>query len=358
VVAFGVAHGETGTERLVVVAETREDDPAARDALAREVTERVAAAVEVPPDVVALVAPGAVRKTSSGKVRRAETRSLYLAGALGRPPRTPLLTRLRLLASVVGQGAVPVARRAARWLYTAWLALALPAVGFPLWFLVALVPSRRFAFACGRVTVKWALWAAGCRIERVVGLDHLRRPGALVLCANHSSYVDTPVMMAALPFDFVFVAKKEVLGYPVIGTYMRRAGHLAVDRFDFQQGVQDATLVPQALARGEKVLLFPEGTFTAAVGLRPFRLGAFKAAVETGLPVVPMALRGTRQVMRGDRLVPVPGRVTLWIGEPIPPQGEGWRAVVELRDRVAEAIAAECGEPRLDLVAGGPERPS
>jgi 1-acyl-sn-glycerol-3-phosphate acyltransferase len=163
--------------------------------------------------------------------------------------------------------------------------------------------------------------------------------------------------MAALPHDFLFVAKKEVLGYPVIGTYVRRAGHLTVDRFDFQQGVQDAALVSRAVAAGEKVLMFPEGTFTAAPGLRPFRLGAFKAAVETGTPIVPVALSGTRQVMRGDRIVPAPGRVTLWIGAPIAPEGEGWRAVVGLRDRVAEAIAARCGEPRLELVAGGPERP-
>ncbi|HEY6548366.1 MAG TPA: lysophospholipid acyltransferase family protein, partial [Vicinamibacteria bacterium] len=123
------------------------------------------------------------------------------------------------------------------------------------------------------------------------------------------------------------------------------------------QGVQDASLVQRAVSSGEKVLIFPEGTFTAAAGLRPFRLGAFKTAVETGTPIVPMALQGTRQVMRGDRFLPVPGRVTLWIGEPIAPEGEGWRAIVTLRDKVAVAIAAHCGEPRLDMVAGGPERP-
>ena len=357
VVAFGLPHPETGTERLVVVAETRTRDEGARDRLVRDVTEAVAAAVEAPPDVVVLVPPGAVPKTSSGKVRRAETRQLYANGALGRQPGTPLITRLRLAAWAVGHLAAPFARRARRGFYTAWLAFALPLVGLPLWLLVALLPSRRFAFSCGRATVRWCLAAAGCRIVRVEGLEHLEKPGALVLCSNHASYVDTPVLMAALPHDFLFVAKKEVLSYPVVGTYVKRAGHLTVDRFDFQQGVQDATLVQRAVSAGEKVLLFPEGTFTAAAGLRPFRLGAFKAAVETGTPIVPLALQGTRQVMRGDRFVPVPGRVTLWIGEPIAPEGEGWRAIVTLRDKVAEAIAAHCGEPRLDLVAGGPERP-
>jgi 1-acyl-sn-glycerol-3-phosphate acyltransferase len=340
-----------------VVAETRATDPGERDRLAREVTDRVAAAVELPPDMVVLVPPGAVPKTSSGKVRRAATRDLYASGRLGKTPRTPLATRVKLVASAAVHEAAPLLKRLGRAAYAAWLALALPLVAVPLWLLVALVPSRRLAFACGRLTVRWALAAARCRLARVEGLEHLEGSGPLVLCSNHASYVDTPVMMAALPHDFVFVAKKEVLGYPVIGTYVRRAGHLTVDRFDFQQGAKDATLVQEAVTAGEKVLLFPEGTFTAAAGLRPFRLGAFKAAVETRTPVVPMALQGTRQVLRGSWFVPRPGRVTLWIGAPIAPEGEGWHAIVTLRDRVAEAIAARCGEPRLDLVAAGPERP-
>ena len=82
-----------------------------------------------------------------------------------------------------------------------------------------------------------------------------------------------------------------------------------------------------------------------------------KTAVETGTPIVPMTLRGTRQIMRGSWLVPRPGRIEVWIGAPIAPEGDDWHAVVALRDKVAEQIAAHCGEPRLDLVAGGPERP-
>ena len=324
----------------------------------REVTDRVAAAVDVPPDVVELVPPGAVPKTSSGKVRRAATRELYLSGRLGQVSRLPASMRARLFVSALGQAMRPRLTRVGRALYAAWLALSMPLVALPLWTLVALVPSRRLTFACGRLTVKWCLFVAGCRLVRVEGLEHLARPGGLVLCSNHTSYVDTPVIMAALPFAFLFVAKKEVLGYPVVGTYVRRAGHLTVDRFDVQKGVEDATLVQRSVEAGDKVLLFPEGTFTAAPGLRPFRLGAFKAAVETRTPIVPMAIQGTRQVLRGDDILPRPGRVTLWIGPPIAPEGEDWRAIVSLRDRVAEAIAAHCGESRLDMVAAGPERPA
>ena len=131
-----------------------------------------------------------------------------------------------------------------------------------------------------------------------------------------------------------------------------------MDRADVQQSVADAEATARALAAGEAILFFPEGTFTAATGLRPFRLGAFKTAAEAGVPVVPMALRGTRQILRGDSPWPRPGRVHLWVGPPLKPEGTDWSAIVGLRDRVADAIAAHCAEPRLDLVAAGPERPA
>jgi 1-acyl-sn-glycerol-3-phosphate acyltransferase len=225
----------------------------------------------------------------------------------------------------------------------------------PFWAVVTVVPSRRVALGMGRWTARAALRLGGCRLE-VEGLEHLRAVGPFVLASNHASYVDAPALMASLPFDFLFVAKKEVLSYPVVGAYVRRSGHFAVDRSDAQDSVAGAAGVTRALQRGARVLFFPEGTFTAAAGLRPFRLGAFKVAAETGTPVVPLALQGTRRVLRGDSWLPRPGRIRLRIGAPIVPEGSGWRAIVALRDRVAEAIAAHCGEPRLDLVAAGPER--
>ncbi|HET9315400.1 MAG TPA: 1-acyl-sn-glycerol-3-phosphate acyltransferase, partial [Vicinamibacteria bacterium] len=130
---------------------------------------------------------------------------------------------------------------------------------------------------------------------------------------------------------------------------------LPVDRWDAQQGVADTSQIDDALRGGDAVLFFAEGTFTHTVGLRPFRLGAFKAAAERGLSVVPIALTGTRRWLR-PWWAPRPGPVRIWIGHAVRPEGEGWRAVVSLRDRVAEQIAAHCGEPRLDLVAAGPER--
>jgi 1-acyl-sn-glycerol-3-phosphate acyltransferase len=357
VVAFGVASAASGTEALVVVAETRVADPAARERLAGAVTARVAEAVEVPPDEVVLVPPGAVPKTSSGKVRRAAAKELYLEGTLGRPPRTTPAHRLRLGLGALVEAARASGRGVRRTLYAGWLAVTLPCVILPTWLLVAIVPSRRLGFALTRLGSRAVLRLVGCRLE-AEGLERLRGLGPFVLASNHASYADVAVLLALLPAGFLFVAKREVLALPLVGTVVRRCGHLTVDRWDAVRSVTDADVTTSALREGHTVLFFPEGTFVAATGLRPFRLGAFAAAAVAGVPVVPLALSGSRRILRGDWGLPRPGRVSLWVGEPVAPESTDMASLVRLRDRVADAIAAHCGEPRLDLVAGGPERPA
>ena len=352
VVAFGVTSEDQGTERLVVAAETRVKDAARRERMAGEITRRVADAVGMPPDAVALVPPGAVPKTSSGKVRRNATRELYLTGALGQATGTSWRHRLLLLAGLVSTNLGSVLRRVPSVLYLAWLAFALPLVVLPLWLAVVLVPQRRFAFACSRLTVRLGLRLALCRLS-VDGPGRLSRTGPYLLASNHASYVDVPALLALLPTDFLFVSKKEALRYPVVGTYLRLCGHLTVDRVDARRSVQDAGLLAGAVEGGQSVLVFPEGTFTPEDGLRPFRMGVFKSAVETGVPVVPLALLGTRRVLRDGSWWPRPGPIHLWIGEPLQGEGADWRSMVDLRDRTAKAIAAHSGERRLDLVGRG-----
>jgi 1-acyl-sn-glycerol-3-phosphate acyltransferase len=356
VAAFGVDRPELGTESLVVVAETRATDAAERARIEAAVVDRMVTALGLPPDVVCLVPPGAVPKTSSGKIRRAATRDLYASGSLARAPRLPARRQAALaLAAARGVGAAGFAwaRRAA---YALWLAAAALVLVPPFWTAVAILPGRRAAFALARAGARILLRVAGCRLA-VEGAEHLRATRPLVLASNHAGYADVPALVALLPVDFLFVAKKEVLAWPLVRTLVRKAGHLTVDRWDARQGVADAGRLGRALEEGESVLFFPEGTFTAAAGLRPFRLGAFQAAAQAGIPVVPLALQGTRAVLPEGSWLPRPRTIRLWIGAPLTAEGEGWRAVVALRDRVADAIAARCGEPRLDLVAAGPERP-
>ncbi|HWJ24665.1 MAG TPA: AMP-binding protein [Gemmatimonadaceae bacterium] len=356
VAAFGVADPTQGTEQLVVVAETRTTEPAEWTALEAAVIARVAEVVGLPPDRVVVVPPGSVPKTPSGKIQRGETKARYLAGALGVRPRLSFRRRATLARGWAGAAAGAAVRRAGRWVYVAYFTLAFGAAlatfGLASWLAAAVIPSRRLAFTLQRVGARLALRIAGCPLS-AEGMDHLRGRGPLVLAANHSSYADTPAMIALLPLDFVFVAKREVLSWPLVGTFVRRARHPTVDRLDPERGLADYEAIARRVRGGETALFFPEGTFTRAAGLRPFRMGAFETAVATQTPVVPLALTGTRHVLPSGRSFPRPGPIHLWVGAPIAPDGEGWEAAVRLRDRVADAIATHCGEPRLELVASG-----
>ncbi|MBI1736796.1 MAG: AMP-binding protein [Candidatus Rokubacteria bacterium] len=338
VAAFGVADPAIGTERLVVVAESR---AATRDAVARvhaDVLDRVVATTGLAPDTVVIAGPGAILKTPSGKIRRAATREAWLAGRLGRRPSAPAQW-VGLLARGTLRRAGTLARDVAALAAGAWIGVLLALATPPLAAGVFLARDGRTVDRIGRRWCRTVLPLAGCRL-RVEGLEHLPRTGRVVLAANHASYLDAAVLLAAIPRRFRFVAKKELTAVPIVGAVIRRVGHLTVDRVDLARSVADATRVRDALTGDDAVLFFPEGTFRDAAGLSPFRLGAFTVAVETGAPVVPIAIRGTRAVLPAGAWLPRPGPITVTIAPPVWPQEATWHEAVRIRDRVRDAIAA------------------
>jgi len=186
----------------------------------------------------------------------------------------------------------------------------------------------------------------GCPL-RVQGKRFLEQNTNVVWVANHASYLDSVVLMAVLPPNVLFVAKKELMHTPIIRTFIKRVGHLTVDREDWRKGVSDTKKMEDALRRGFSVLVFPEGTFTPVAGLRPFKLGAFKAAVETSRPIATVSLSGTRQILWPDRWLPRRGSISVVIGEPIPPSGSDWREIARLRDMAESEITQHSGENAL-----------
>jgi 1-acyl-sn-glycerol-3-phosphate acyltransferase len=349
VAAFGTSDPARGTEAIVVVAETREENAAAREALAGRVGDAVAAAVGVPPDRVVLVGPGAVPKTSSGKIRRSETRQRYLAGALAHGDGSFARQAAGLVIAGLPARARAAVRRAGE---VASGAYAAGVLGTSLFVGVALGlatpagrPLRRLTAALARA----ALALAGMS-PRARGLERLP-PGAAILVANHASYLDMFLLAAVLPDDVRYVVKGEVRGWPVIGRLLGRAGHLLVDRYVPERSLEGLREAAALLRRGGRLLIFPEGTFLAEVGLRPFKLGAFRLACETGAPLVPMAIRGTRRALRDGMWLPRRARLELEVLDPIPPEGQGMAEMVRLRDAAADAIASKIDEPRLAPVA-------
>ncbi|OGK81198.1 MAG: hypothetical protein A2X53_05530 [Candidatus Rokubacteria bacterium GWA2_70_23] len=338
VAAFGVADPETGTERLVVVAESRETAPARIEALRAGVLERVVTVLGIPPDVVVIARPGAVLKTSSGKIRRSATRDGYLRGEVFRGRASASAQWARLLLRDAAARVGRLCRRADALVYAAYVGVLLAVTVPPLWALLLVMPRRRAADRLVRSWCRTILALSGCPVH-VEGLDHLRAAVPAILAANHASYLDAVVLLAALPVEFAFVAKRELAGSPVVGTVIRKVGHLTVERVDPAQSAADADRATARLRGGVSLFFFPEGTFVRAPGLLPFRLGAFKAAVEAGRPVVPIGLRGTREILPADTWVPKPAPIRVAIGPPITPQAGGWQEMVRLRDLTRVEIA-------------------
>ncbi len=350
VVAFGVTHTTGGTERLIVVAETREQGHEARQGIARAITEQVALTIGLPPDAVELLRPHSIPKTSSGKLRRDETRRLYLEGSLGAAAPPPWLQVVRLAAANMARTAAAWPRRAFELLYGIYAAVVFVLWIIPTWFLVAVAPSRRVA---ERIT-KWGLRLFFVLIVcpiRMKGREHLATSPPRVFVSNHTSFFDVLVLMAALGSDYHFVAKSEVHGMIFIGTFLRKLGHFAFDRSDPQARVRQAEEIEAALGRSESVFVFPEGTFRAQDGVGAFHLGAFRAAVAARCPVIPVALGGTRRFLRDRTYLPRPASITLTICPPIEPaasaQNASWQDVVRLRDAARAAISRAAGEPLL-----------
>jgi 1-acyl-sn-glycerol-3-phosphate acyltransferase len=172
-----------------------------------------------------------------------------------------------------------------------------------------------------------------------------------VLASNHASYIDAIALSAVLPprHPYVFVAKREFGQRWIPRVFLRGIGAVLVERFDPRQGVEDVARVEEAARAGASPVFFPEGTFDRRPGLREFRLGAFLVASHTGLPVVPVGLRGARSILRGGSWFPRHGAVSVCFGAAQPPGGGDWAATLDLRARVRAQILRLSAEPeRLD----------
>jgi 1-acyl-sn-glycerol-3-phosphate acyltransferase len=342
VAAFAVQDEAAGTERLVVVAETRDRTPAGQEALRDAIRDRVVAGIGVPPGDIVIARPGSVLKTSSGKIRRAATRDQYLKGTLGRQG-SMARQWIVLVATAAGLRIRSLSALGARGLLTAYIAAAVVLTVPVLWLYLLVEPSGARADRAARRWSRLLLRVCGFRL-RVSGLENLRGIASGVLLANHASYIDPIVLMAAIPTRFQFVAKRRLLRYPVIGTVLRTAEHVTIEKADVSQRLAGAADISALLTDDRLLLIFPEGTFVRPAGLLPFRLGAFKAAVDHGRPVVPVAIRGARAVLPADTWLFRRAALEVTIGTPLGPQGRDWQEIVRLRDEARGQIARSSGE--------------
>jgi 1-acyl-sn-glycerol-3-phosphate acyltransferase len=351
VAVFGSHDPASGTERVVVLAETRETASSRRDELKQRINELAVDLTGAPADDIVLAPPHTVPKTSSGKIRRVAAREYYERGPSAVKPQAVWWQFLRIAAA----GVAPQLRRAARVLAGAMFAVRA-------W--VVFAPLLAVTFVCAWLFGGRTTWNVGKRMSRLFlrlagipviarGVEQLPATGPLVLVANHTSFLDPVVLLSLLAWRRCsFVAKREFLGNPLTRILLRGFDTLFVERFDVRKSVEHAAGLVEAAKRGVSLIVFAEGTLLRQAGLAPFRTSAFQAAVQAGIPVVPVALRGVRSVLRDGSWYPRHAPVAVTFGAPIAAEGSDWNAAVRLRDRARAEILKHCGEPDLAPAAG------
>ena len=192
----------------------------------------------------------------------------------------------------------------------------------------------RIQHACARIWARMILWT--CRVKlRVAGLEHLTPGAKYVLCCNHQSHIDTPILLAALPFQFRFTPKKQLFRYPFLGWHLRRSGHVPIDRENPHAAVKSLREAADTIRYGTPVVIFPEGGTSLDGTIRPFKGGGFMLATRAEAAVVPVTIRGSRAVLMPKTYYARGGVVEVVVGEPIPAAD---LPTAELANRVRQEI--------------------
>jgi len=200
-----------------------------------------------------------------------------------------------------------------------------------------------------RIWARGCVWAAGSTIT-VLGEENLRKHPVAVYASNHTSYMDTPVIFAALPFQFRILARKQLWRIPFIGWYLGRSGQVAIDTGNPRATLASLGAAAKAIRSGMPIFIFPEGGRTSTRELRPFLSGAAYLAIRSQAPLVPMALSGVYDLLPIHTHHFYPGELTLNVGEPIVTAGMTLRQIDELTERLRAAIQSL----RLPEFSGAP----
>ncbi|MGB5258196.1 MAG: lysophospholipid acyltransferase family protein, partial [Woeseiaceae bacterium] len=191
----------------------------------------------------------------------------------------------------------------------------------------------------------------GIRVA-VSGVENIPDDNCVVV-ANHASYIDGVLLKAYLPARFSFVIKGELRNIPVAHFLLRRSGAKFVERNKHAASARDARQIVRAAQDGQSLALFPEGTFREEPGIGQFRPGAFVAAVRGNMPVVPVAIRGTRYMLPAGRMLPRPNTLDIEVLPPIYPDDVAFTDSRKLAETARLHILAVLDEP--DLAESDPD---
>jgi 1-acyl-sn-glycerol-3-phosphate acyltransferase len=342
------------TEKLVILAETRSKDPDEHQRLRNDINALSIDLTGIPPDEVVLAPPGSVLKTSSGKIRRSASREHYEKGMITKKPQNVVWQVVRLAFSSIKPQLRRIKQYIGNLLFAAYSLFVFTLITPVAWLSMVLLPKFSMRWSMLRYCTKLLAYATATPL-RVKGIENLPPAGtSCILVANHASNLDVAALIAVLPRHFRFIAKAEFTKNFYTRLPLVKIHTEFVERFEITKSVQDTEHLRTVLKSGHALFFFPEGTFSRIPGLMPFRLGAFSIAAEANVPVIPIAIKGTRSILRDGSWFPYHNPVNIEIGKPIDPEKirsktdiEEWDIAIDLRDQSRKFILQHCGEPDI-----------
>ncbi|OGP71890.1 MAG: hypothetical protein A2W09_07380 [Deltaproteobacteria bacterium RBG_16_50_11] len=197
----------------------------------------------------------------------------------------------------------------------------------------------------GKVIHRYArLWGRAAlsanRVKVTVkGLEHLKREGPYVFMANHQGSYDIFVLLGHLPYQFKWLAKKELFSIPFFGWAMSAAGYISIDRQGTRKTVEAMNEAAEKIHGGMSVVVFPEGSRSPDGSIQPFKKGGFTLAIKSRVPIVPIAITGSREIMPKDRMTVLPGEIRIRIDSPIETEPYALKDREFLMGKVKETIS-------------------
>ena len=209
--------------------------------------------------------------------------------------------------------------------------------------------SGDFGHRCARTWSRLILKTTGVRVT-VAGAERLDPAKSYVLASNHQSIYDIPILFATLPLQLRIVAKASLGSFPFLGWHLQRTGHLLVNRSN--PGPDIVRKMRRLVNESHSLIVFPEGTRSVDGRVGRFKKGSFLVAIDAGLPVVPVSVAASRQVMTKGRLMVQPGQVQVTVHDPIASAGVARDQVIDFANRVRDIVRRDVDEPRPAVLGG------
>ncbi len=353
--ANSVAAFNDSNENYILVVETTVDSASQHSNVREIVSKKLKQSGISTPEKIIFLKNNSLPRTLSGKIKRFQCKKDYENNSLGRELSPSLIQKIKVKSKKIWNILSGKIKFSLRVIYTFYVGIILVLTGPPGWIIIMCLP-RKLGAKFLKLWCKFLFASMFCPIKYSEDPSVGESKTPIVYTANHTGYLDIVALISVLPSDISYIGKQELSDVGFLKKLMQHLGYIFVNPVDFTKTPGEIAEITETVKSGRSVLIFAEGTFTYATGLRPFKMGTFKIAAETMSPVCPVSIQGVRTVLRDGSCMFRPNFIKIHVSSLIFPVENSWSESLRLRDEAYKAIADNCGEKTISLIAAGPPK--